>query len=327
MVQVLITIDTECSMGGAWEDPSLNPIDPERAVLGRINSHYHGIPLLMDILEKYELPGVFFIEVFAGLNGFFQELASAYSRIVQRGHDAQLHLHPIHLHYRQARDKQINPTELPAAKDMIGAFPLQTQGEMLRRGILLFRDMLGRAPLAFRAGNFGASMSTLDALERVGIRFDSSFNAAYLNGDCQLDSGGAINRSWKHNDLWEIPITVFQTGVWGHKSWKQLNINAVSLWEMISVLEQAERIGLTTVTFIAHSFSLFKIGDMQFRRLRPDRLVQKRFEGLCRFLHNNSDRFRVVKVPQLEPPSLAESETDFPQMGAIIPAVRKGIQA
>ena len=210
---------------------------------------------------------------------------------------------------------------------MIGAFPLQTQVEMLRRGILLFRDMLGRAPLAFRAGNFGASMSTLDALERVGIRFDSSFNAAYLNGDCQLDSGGAINRSWKHNDLWEIPITVFQTGVWGHKSWKQLNINAVSLWEMISVLEQAERIGLTTVTFIAHSFSLFKIGDMQFRRLRPDRLVQKRFEGLCRFLHNNSDRFRVVKVPQLEPPSLAESETDFPQMGAIIPAVRKGIQA
>jgi hypothetical protein len=327
MIQVLITVDTECSMGGAWEDPSRDPVPPERAILGKIGSAYHGIPLLMDLLERYDLPGVFFVEVFAGLNGFRQELAAAYSEIVRRGHDAQLHLHPIHLHYRMARDGQINPVDLPPTKDMIGTFPVQFQMEMLQKGIDLFREMTGKPPIAFRAGNFGAAMSTLEALEKVGIAFDSSFNAAYANGDCRIDSAGAINRPWQHGDLWEVPITTFQTGAWGHMSWKPLNINAVSLWEMTSVLEQAERLGLTAVTFIAHSFSLFKAADLQFHDLRPDWLVRRRFEGLCRFLRKNANRFRVVKFADLERSALSGPETTFPKMGLLIPALRKGVQA
>src|SRR4029077_2033497 len=129
---------------------------------------------------------------------------------------------------------------------------------------------------------------------KVGIRFDSSFNAAYTRVACRLDSRGAINAPWQHGSLWEIPVTNFTTGAWWLRSLKQLNINAVSLLEMKRVLEQADRIGLSSVTFIAHSFSLFKAADDQFRRLKPDRLVLRRFEGLCRFLRKHADRFRVV---------------------------------
>ena len=110
-------------------------------------------------------------------------------------------------------------------------------------------------------------------------------------------------------------------------SWKPLNINAVSLWEMTDVLEQAEQIGLSTVTFILHSFSLFKTADLQFRRLKPDWIVSRRFEGLCRFLGRNSDRFRVTGFSDINTSSLLASETAFPKVGAIIPALRKGVQA
>jgi hypothetical protein len=327
MLQVFFTIDTECSMGGAWEDPRYTPVSPERAVLGKIGSEYFGIPRIMDILEENGLRGTFFIEVFAGMNGLQPGLSEAYSQIVKRGHEAQLHLHPIHYYYRLRTEGRLDPGKMPLDKDMIGAHPLEKQVEFLREGISMFQEMVGRTPVAFRAGNFGAAATTLEALEKVGIRFDSSFNAAYLQTGCALDSGGAVNRPWQRGQIWEIPVTTFRTGAWGWIGLKQLNINAVSLWEMKRVLEQAERIGLRTVTFIAHSFSLFKVADLQFRNLKPDRLVLHRLQGLCRFLRENADRFRVVGFSDLDPSSLPGEEKAVPSMGALIPVLRKVVQA
>src|SRR5438105_4947172 len=65
MVDVYLTIDTECSMGGAWDNPQLEPVAPERAILGKIGAQYYGTPLIMDILEESGLRGTFFIEVLA----------------------------------------------------------------------------------------------------------------------------------------------------------------------------------------------------------------------------------------------------------------------
>jgi len=327
MVQVFLTIDTECSLGGAWEHPLNNPVDPERAILGKIGSEYYGIPRIMDILEEHDLRGVFFVEVLAGLNGLHSELAEAYAQIVKRGHDTQLHLHPVHYFYRMVKDGQLAPERVPVEKDMIGSLPRQTQLELLQRGISLFRDMVGKTPQAFRAGNFGASMSTLDVLQEVGIRFDSSFNAAYTRAGCRLDSQGAVNAPWQHGGLWEIPVTSFTTGASWWRGLKQLSINAVSLWEMKRVLEQADRIGLHSVTLLAHSFSLFKAADLQFRKLKPDKLVLRRFEGLCRFLKERSDRFPVVGFSGLDSSSLGKQEAAVPNMGSIVPALRKAVQA
>jgi peptidoglycan/xylan/chitin deacetylase (PgdA/CDA1 family) len=327
MVQVLITIDTECSLGGAWENAALKPVDPERSVLGKIGSEYYGTPRIMDILEENGLKGTFFVEVFAGLNGSRAALSQAYSQIAKRSHDVQLHLHPIHYYYHLRKVGRLESEKLPNDKDMFAAHTQEKQLEMLRTGVAIFRDMIGETPVAFRAGNFGADFKTLDALEKVGIRFDSSFNASYTQTDCKLDSGGAINRSWQHGNIWEVPITNFQTGKWGLRGLKQLNINAVSLWEMKSLLNQAARIGLRTVNFIAHSFSLFKVADIQFRKLKPDRLALSRLHGLCRFLKENADRFRVVGFSNLDLAPLPGEEKETPNMGIVVPLVRKGVQA
>jgi hypothetical protein len=314
-------------MGGAWENPQLKPVHPDRAVLGKIGPDHYGIPRIMDILEEHGLRGTFFIEVFAALNGFRPELTEAYSQIVKRGHDAQLHLHPIHFYYHLRNEGRLDPKKIPIDKDMIGAHSLEIQVEMLQQGISLFREMTSKVPVAFRAGNFGASASTLDALDKVGIRFDSSFNAAYVDSACKLESRGLVNRPWQHGRIWEIPVTTFQTGSWGLASLKQLNINAVSLWEMKSVLEQAERLELPTVNIIAHSFSLFKVADLQFTKLKPDRLIVRRLAGLCRFLKENVDRFRVAVFSDIESSSFPGDEKGVPDMGTLIPAMRKAVQA
>ena len=327
MVPVFLTFDVECSLGGAWDNPALHPVPPERSILGKIRSAYYGTPLIMDILEENGLRGTFFVEVFAGLDAYRSELANAYQELSRRGHDVQLHLHPVHFYYQMLREKQLGRDQFPPDKDMIGSLPAETQRQLLTQGISLFQEMVGKSPIAFRAGNFGASDTTLDMLSDVGIHFDSSFNASYVQAGCRLTSAGTVNASWQHNGVAEVPVTNFRVGPSSLKRLKQLNINAVSLWEMTKVLCQAEPLGLTNVNFIGHSFSLFKVADVQFLKLRPDRLILRRFQGLCNFLKQHASQFRVITFSDIQFNSLLGAEKAVPSVGTVAPVFRKAIQA
>ncbi|HEV8047509.1 MAG TPA: hypothetical protein VGP35_07260, partial [Terriglobales bacterium] len=258
MVNVYITVDTECSLGGAWENPEWKPVGPDRAVLGRVGSRLYGIPLIMDILEEHGLRATFFTEVLVRDLLVKSELADAYAPILQRGHDAQLHLHPVFHYYHSVVHGRMRREDLPARMDLIGGLPFDTQIELLNKGCAIFREIFGRMPVAFRAGCYGASMSTLDALGKVGIAYDSSFNAAYLDDSCLMGPREATNVPWRNGSVWEIPVTTFETGAGRMRGLKPLEVSAVSLWELQEVLHQAERLGQETVTVMLHSFAFLK---------------------------------------------------------------------
>ena len=326
MIDVYLTIDTECSMGGAWKDPLLKPVSPERAILGKVGNDYYGVPLLMDILEQNHLRGTFFAEVLASCvlgEGDFREI---YRNIAQRGHDVQLHLHPVYHYFRLVREGLLCQEQLPRTMDLIGSLPIGWQIELLKRGRTIFRKLLGKTPIAFRAGCYGASLSTLSALEKVGIRYDSSFNSMFRGSSCLIDTASGTNTPWQVGTVWEVPVTSFETGAWGMRRFKGLEVSAVSLWEMKQLLEKALYLPMKTVVVIVHSFSLLKIKDLQFRQIRPDFLVISRFRGLCEFLRRRSEDFRVVTFSD-EPEFKTEyNQTPIPHMGTLVPALRRLIQ-
>jgi hypothetical protein len=326
MVNVYITVDTECSLGGAWENPQWKPVGPDRAVLGRVGSRLYGIPLIMDILEEHGLRGTFFTEVLVRDLLGKSELADAYAPIKQRGHDAQLHLHPVFHYYHAVTQGLMRREDLPARMDLIGGLPFDTQVDLLNKGCAIFRQIFGSMPMAFRAGCYGASMSTLEALARVGIHYDSSFNAAYLDDSCLMGPREATNIPWRTGSIWEIPVTTFETGTGSMRGLKPLEVSAVSLCELQDVLEQAERIGQGTVTVMLHSFAFLKRADAQFRKMRPDRLVIRRFRKFCNFLQSNQDRFRVLTFSEIRELS-QHPDVPLPRMGVLIPSLRKLIQA
>ena len=327
MVDVYLTIDTECSMGGAWDTPGRRPVGPERAILGCDGAHRYGTPLIMDILEAAGLRGVFFAEMFAGPVVGEEALAAAYQGILARGHDVQMHLHPVFHYFAALRQGRIVAQELPARLDDMAAFPLGTQIELIEKGIEIFQRLLGRRPVAFRAGNYAASDTTLGALEKSGIRYDSSYNAAYRGRSCLISGAPGANSPWAAGSLWEIPVTVFETGARPLVGLKPLEVSAVSFLEVKSVLEQAERLGMGTVTMILHSFSLFKPADVQYSRLRQDRLVTSRLRRLCRFLGEHRDRFCVRTLSELPKPRRDPATVRMPTMGTLVPAVRRVLQA
>lgn len=326
MIDVYITVDAESSMGGAWLNPRWKPVTPERAVLGKIGTEFYGVPLIMDILEEHDLRGTFFTEVLARDVVGTSELSESYLPIRKRGHDAQLHLHPVFHYYSEVVQGRLRREELPPRMDLIGGLPFETQIELLEKGKLIFGEIFGFPPKAFRAGVYGASASTLEALERVGIFYDSSFNSCCLGTSCLIEKK-PTNTPWQYGGVWEIPVTTFETGAWGMRGTKPFEVSAVSLWEMRQVLEKAEHLGQQIVVVILHSFSFLKRADVQFRRMRPDHLVINRFRGLCRFLRENRNRFRVRTFSDLSQEPAATAESSVPSVGALMPMCRKLVQA
>ena len=326
MPDVHITIDAECSMGDAWSNPDYEPVGPERAVLGRIDGASYGTPLIMDILEEHALRGTFFIEVLAGTVLGERVLAEAYESVLRRGHDAQLHAHPVYRYYAKVRQGRLAASDLPPQPDLIGSLPADVQRELLEEARAIFVRLTGKTPTAFRAGNYGASLETLRVLGEMGFTHDSSFNAAYTNRMCLVSPGRVTNNPWQVGGLWEVPITTFQTGVLVRNRVKPLDIAGVSFAEIRRVLEQAERTGPGTVTMVLHSFSFLKRADVQYRRMKPDRLVIQRFRRLCRFLADHRDRFPVRTFAEVRKPRTAVEEAPLPAMGSLLPAWRRLVQ-
>ena len=58
-MRVYFTVDTETSMGGAWQNSQYSPLPLERSMLGLYNSRFYGIPLLMDILDEHGFRATF----------------------------------------------------------------------------------------------------------------------------------------------------------------------------------------------------------------------------------------------------------------------------
>ena len=60
--------------------------------------------------------------------------------------------------------------------------------------------------------------------------------------------------------------------------------------------QQARRLGWYAFQILSHSFEL-----MNRSRTRPDWIVVKRFEKLCRFLAENRNRYRTSWFSELKP--------------------------
>lgn len=327
MVNVFLTVDTECSMGGALGDSKKRPVDPEKSILGRIDRKHYGTPAIMHLLEQNALRGTFFLEVLASRVVNRQQMADAYGEILARGHDVQLHLHPVYYYYDLLRQNLISREQLPAHPDLIGTLPDSVQLQLLCEGVKTFQEFTGISPVAFRAGSWGASHSTLGILPNFGIQYDSSFNSAALEKSCLLNSRNPTNLPWKEGQVWELPMTNFESNLGPFRSLKALNIASVSYAELKGVLDFAESCGMQNVVLIVHSFAFLKRKDVQFQCMRPDRIVMRRFERLCSHLRKNSHRFHVVTLGDRPRFNTSPDTIRFPSLGWYLPMCRKFIQA
>jgi len=323
---VYITVDVECSMGGAWGDDALRPVPPSRAMMGEYGDRRLGVPRITEILGRYGLAATFFVETFAEEQGHPGQTEPVCRHLLDAGQDVQLHIHPNHKHYGLHRSGLPYPFT-----DSMAELPPEKQRELLEEGAERLATWTGARPVAFRAGNMAASQETLKALSDVGIRIDSSYAFPYAGGPCRLSPDDPYNGSRWYGDVLELALSGFyQPRLPGLHPTKPLDLVGISFEECRDAVTRICSAGADAVV-ILHSFSLFKVRNLPYDGGRPDRIVARRFRRLCEWLAGAADRWPTYTFVQLAE-AIADNRYEAkavapPRLGGGRALVRKAVQA
>lgn len=308
---VFLTFDVECSMGGAWRNPDLKPVPPSRAIWGQFDGRELGLPLIVDILRESGLAATFFVEAFTDEQGFPGQMEAVCQYLLDRGQDVQLHIHPNHKHYGLVQQGQPAPRT-----DAIASLEPSARLALLEEGSERLRAWSGSRPVAFRAGNMAASEETLEQLAQAGILIDSSYTFPYAGGQCHFRGDELYNGSKWYGRVLELALSGFrQASLPGVYPAKPLDLVGISSEECRDAIEAICGAGADAVV-ILHSFSLFKVLNVQYEGGRPNRIVTRRFRRLCQWLRTRPD------LPVYTCSQLAEAIREGSYQAAAVPPCR-----
>ncbi len=291
MTNVLITVDTELSVGrhvhglGGYSNLC-------ESVFGVCGQGSYGIQHQIQRLDAYGLKAVFFIDPMPAQVFGLDLIKRAVAPIVEAGHEVQLHIHTEWLPYLP-----VDPVDGRRGTS-IRDFSYDDQRLLLGMARELLMAAGAPAPLAFRAGNYGASDTTLQALASLGIAYDTSFNPGYGAEAPRISLPLDTVEPTLHHGVVEFPVSSISDRP-GH--FRHAQLCALSAWEMRDALRHAVGCGQRYFTLVSHSFEL-----LSRDRLRANRTVVDRFERLCAFLADPGNGLTVQTYSRLDPASLCQ---------------------
>jgi peptidoglycan/xylan/chitin deacetylase (PgdA/CDA1 family) len=261
--RVLLTIDTELvwrhqAAGLSWRENFARSYKAAGV----------GVPYQLRVLNEHGLKACFFVDPMPALAFGLDPVRRMVEPILAAGQEVQLHLHPFWADLARAERLRQTPE--------LASFGYDQQLDLLGRA----RDLLVAAgapqPTAFRAGSYAANADTLRALADLGLRYDSSHNGCYHPSPSALPlPPGQVAPLRTAPGVVEIPVSQIREG---EGKLRHLQICAVSFLELRSALREAQRREHPLVTIVSHSFELASRDG-----LRPNGVLRRRFERLCRF--------------------------------------------
>ncbi len=271
--RVFITIDTEYSSGlytgpGAADRAenfarSIACITPEGS---------SGITHKLELLKRYDQKAVFFVDPMPALVWGVAAIEDVVGPILEAGQDVQLHCHTEWL----ALAGDASPLPTGAVGRNLFDFPFEEQCAVLDYARTTLMAAGAPAPVAFRAGNYGANDDTLRALAAVGLHYDSSHCPAIPAGGSRISLGAEDRDPIGHMGVLEVPVGVIGTFGGGLR---HAQITALTLSEMLAAIRHARDTGRDSFTLVSHSFEL-----INRRKQTVNHVVRQRFTGLIRAL-------------------------------------------
>lgn len=290
--RVLLTVDTELTSrhyrrGASWHGNFERSYDPAGV----------GIPYQLRVLAEHELRACFFVDPMPALLYGIEPVRRMVEPILEAGQEVQLHLHP------SWHGKAVG--SLPVYE--LNACGLVAQRELIETARRLLMEAGAPAPVAFRAGGYAANADTLAALAALGIRYDSSHNGSHHPWPSALPLDPELIDPIMLQGVVEIPVTQIQKRGGGLR---HLQICAVSAREMEAALRHAEACHHSLVTIVSHSFELATRDG-----LRPNKVIQRRFERLCAFLADRRTAMPTTSFASLPELKLEGGADPLPASG------------
>lgn len=290
-----ITIDTEYSFGLAKRMNGAGRADNlARNVMGVVPGGPRGIGYQMDVFDRHGLKAVFFVDPMPALIWGVEAIADIVEPIITRGHDVQLHLHSEWLDLAGAA------SPLPGRSGRnIRDFSFEDQCVLIdyARGVLIAAG--APAPVAFRAGNYGANDDTLRALAALGIGYDTSHCPGIAHSECGITLTSDDRMVRPHHGTIEVPISCIAAQGAGLRHFQ---LTALTAAELIAALRHGALYNEAQMTVVSHSFEL-----LSRDRLRTNRILARRFERFCAGLATLPDVTTATYADN--PPPLTQANT------------------
>jgi hypothetical protein len=297
--KVVITVDTEPSVAGAFADAGRYRPLLHEPVWGAVGGRSEALGFIVETLAVHDLCATFFVET-VHLSCFPPEAMGGYvRRLHAAGQDIQLHLHPVWSRFAGERYAKANDRCADLAEERLT--------ELIADGSAQIKAWSGKSPVCLRTGNFSVSATVYHALRRAEMPLASNVCLAVAPPrEAALHFSGGVHRV---DGVTELPVTCFRDrGPVGRGRYRPLQVSACSFGEFCVLLNGLNRSGGSLAVIVTHPFEFLKWTGPDFSRLRANRLVQRRFERLCRFLARESERFEVISMGRLAETDLAPQE-------------------
>ncbi len=312
--KVVLTVDTEPSIAGAYEDPERNTPLLHEPVAGEVAGKSEALGFLVETLSQYGQCATFFVEALHTRYFPAHAMGRYVERLMAAGQDVQLHLHPTWLNFRDG-EMQSNSR----ISDNCGELDRDLLAKTMEEGAAQIESWTGRRPTALRTGNFSTSQRVFEAMAEVGLSASSNICLAVAPPkEPELALAGG-----RHDieGVRELPVTCFvDRGPVGRGRLRPLQVTALGAGEMIALLKQLHEDGGEedpgVAVIVTHPFEFIKSRDFRYSRMKANALVQGRLKRLCAFLAEESDKFEVVP--------LQEAATQAPGSNGATPPIPEG---
>ncbi len=139
-----------------------------------------------------------------------------------------------------------------------------------------------RPTIAHRAGAFEADLHTLGGLRKLGLFVDASLSPVFPQTEL-VQQLGVRNRPFYVDGILELPVTYYtQGGIGSRKFLRLVDVEATSLREFKSVMEQAKIHDVSAVNVLMHSFSFVRDGV-------PNEALMERFDRFLKYVEDDPE--------------------------------------
>lgn len=281
--KVLLTIDTE---GPRGTDPVLYQI------WGRVGDKYYGVPKIIEICDKYQVKGLFFVDIPEMWDLGAEKIREVVDFIRAKGHSVGMHIHPHHM-----------PAE---SRHFLYEYTKEEQREIIRLCTERFIEVTGELPVSFRAGKYGANRDTLDLLSEMGYKYD--FSEFYGQKWCAIKPEIAYALPVKYDKLIEFPVTVFKSIDFGglYKRYDKLEV-CECYGEIVHILDRYLRTGNEEVLILfLHSFSFVNFLDAPDAPTINHKGI-KCFENVLKYIYEHPN-LEFIRESDLDGVSVADND-------------------
>lgn len=314
--EVCLTFDTEFSVGGAFDDPEVNRPVGEPWVDCPAEGRDHGLPFILETLARYGIKATFFVEALNTAYFGDAPMGRVVARVLEAGHDVQLHLHPCWTAFADPDWK--NRVRATPPVDNCTLLDVERYAALIAEGLTQFRRWGAPPPVALRSGNLQAGISTYAAMAQAGLKVASNIGLAlYRPREPMLQ---VANGRHAIHGVMEVPVLTYdqlRLGRW--RKQRLFTINAASYRESVALLRTARAAGISPVVILSHPFEFVKYAAGS-SRFRPNPINQARLRRLCAFIVEHPTEFVSQDFRGGAPSWLAE-EAPAIRIGAPLPAV------